>query len=340
MGIEDGSAQGHIYNASCIFMHGRHCSLIVEVKPIGGCSPNLSNVADTAEVICQELVSFPDLDTVGSDRVMGLDPFGSSWVVKFKIANLSSLMSLCQTSNLLSLHPSNRLPILPISVGTFRILSPRQEVKAEVKAIGSGPKISDLSVRLPSPSKLFERNHGQFLPGYRSARPQRREAFRRVVQACIKDTILFLGLRDKHRVVAGDSNLEPHAIRDAVDCVIEQFEGASYEVLHGDRSAEICCVLLNFAKLPQLRGAVKSAVAERWTSQELRLSQNDADTHYPSFLNFRLWSCVRVTCVSDPRKRLPGRIGFVFHLHRNRIYPHNHRPDSSSSGRLCGCTLD
>ena len=142
---------------------GRHCSLIVEVKPIGGCSPNLSNVADTAEVICQELVSFPDLDTVGSDRVMGLDPFGSSWVVKFKLANLSSLMSLCQTSNLLSLHPSNRLPILPISVGTFRILSPRQEVKAEVKAIGSGPKISDLSVRLPSPSKLFERNHGQKL---------------------------------------------------------------------------------------------------------------------------------------------------------------------------------
>ena len=139
---------------------GRHCSLIVEVKPIGGCSPNLSNVADTAEVICQELVSFPDLDTVGSDRVMGLDPFGSSWVVKFKLANLSSLMSLCQTSNLLSLHPSNRLPILPISVGTFRILSPRQEVKAEVKAIGSGPKISDLSVRLPSPSKLFERTTG------------------------------------------------------------------------------------------------------------------------------------------------------------------------------------
>ena len=247
---------------------GRHCSLIVEVKPIGGCSPNLSNVADTAEVICQELVSFPDLDTVGSDRVMGLDPFGSSWVVKFKLANLSSLMSLCQTSNLLSLHPSNRLPILPISVGTFRILLPRQEVKAEVKAIGSGPKISDLSVRLPSPSKLFERNHGQFLPGYRSARPQRREAFRRVVQACIKDTIFFLGLRDKHRVVAGDFNLEPHAIRHAVDCVIEQFEGASYEVLHGDRSAEICCVLLNFAKLPQLRGAVKSAVAERWTSQD------------------------------------------------------------------------
>ena len=30
----------------------------------------------------------------------------------------------------------------------------------------------------------------QFLPGYHSARPQRREAFRRVVQACIKDTIL------------------------------------------------------------------------------------------------------------------------------------------------------
>ena len=44
-------------------------------------------------------------------------------------------------------------------------------------------------------------------------------------------------------------NLEPQAIRDAVDCVIEQFEGASYEVLHGARSAEICCVPLNFAKL-------------------------------------------------------------------------------------------
>ena len=104
------------------------------------------------------------------------------------------------------------------------------------------------------------------------------------MQACIKDTILFLGLRDKHRVVAGDFNLEPHAIRDAVDCVIEQFEGASYEVLHGDRSAETCCVLLNFAKLPQLRGAVKSAVAERWTSEELRLSDNDADSHYPLIL--------------------------------------------------------
>ena len=50
-----------------------------------------SFVADTA-VICQELVSFPDLDTVG-DRVMGLDPLGSSWVVKSlpKLPNLSSL---------------------------------------------------------------------------------------------------------------------------------------------------------------------------------------------------------------------------------------------------------
>ena len=137
--LKDTSATPPVFSCT-----GRHCSLIVEVKPIGGCSPNLSNVAATAEVICQELVSFPDLDTVGSDRVMGLDPFGSSWVVKFKLANLSSLMSLCQTSNLLSLHPSNRLPILPISVGTFRILSPRPEVKAKVKAIGSGPKISDL----------------------------------------------------------------------------------------------------------------------------------------------------------------------------------------------------
>ena len=109
---------------------------------------------------------------------------------------------------------------------------------------------------------------------------------KRSVESCklALKTLFWLALRDKHRVVAGDFNLEPQAIRDAVDCVIEQFEGASYEVLHGDRSAEICCVLLNFAKLPQLRGAVKSAVAERWTSEELRLSDNDADSHYPPIL--------------------------------------------------------
>lgn len=109
---------------------------------------------------------------------------------------------------------------------------------------------------------------------------------KRSVESCklALKTLFWLALRDKHRVVAGDFNLEPHAIRHAVDCVIEQFEGASYEVLHGDRSAEICCVLLNFAKLPQLRGAVKSAVAERWTSEELRLSDNDADSHYPLIL--------------------------------------------------------
>ena len=109
---------------------------------------------------------------------------------------------------------------------------------------------------------------------------------KRSVESCklALKTLFWLALRDKHRVVAGDFNLEPQAIRDAVDCVIEQFEGASYEVLHGDRSAEICCVLLNFAKLPQLRGAVKSAVAERWTSEELRLSDNDADSHYPLIL--------------------------------------------------------
>ena len=131
---------------------------------------------------------------------------------------------------------------------------------------------------------------------------------KRSVESCklALKTLFWLALRDKHRVVAGDFNLEPQAIRDAVDCVIEQFEGASYEVLHGDRSAEICCVLLNFAKLPQLRGAVKSAVAERWTSEELRLSDNDADSHYPLILELPLWSCVRVTCVSDPRKRLPS----------------------------------
>ncbi|CAL1155792.1 unnamed protein product [Cladocopium goreaui] len=109
---------------------------------------------------------------------------------------------------------------------------------------------------------------------------------KRSVESCklALKTLFWLALRDKHRVVAGDFNLEPQAIRDAVDCVIEQFEGASYEVLHGDRSAEICCVLLNFAKLPQLRGAVKGAVAERWTSEELRLSDNDADSHYPLIL--------------------------------------------------------
>ena len=33
--------------------------------------------------------------------------------------------------------------------------------------------------------------------------------------------------------------------------------------------------------LPQQRGEVKSAVEERWTSEELRLSENDSDSHYP-----------------------------------------------------------
>ena len=40
-------------------------------------------------------------------------------------------------------------------------------------------------------------------------------------------------------------------------------------------------MLLNFAILSQLRGEVKSAVEERWTSEELRLSENDSDSHYP-----------------------------------------------------------
>ena len=60
-------------------------------------------------------------------------------------------------------------------------------------------------------------------------------------------------------------------------------------------------MLLNFAKLPQLRGAVKSAVAERSTSEELRLSDNDADSHYSLILELPLWSCVRVTCVKAIR---------------------------------------
>ncbi|CAL1155803.1 unnamed protein product [Cladocopium goreaui] len=55
--------------------------------------------------------------------------------------------------------------------------------------------------------------------------------------------------------------LSAEAIRDAVDCVIEQFEGASYEVLHGARSAEICCVLLNFAKrIPPAGGTSAAAM--------------------------------------------------------------------------------
>ena len=106
---------------------------------------------------------------------------------------------------------------------------------------------------------------------------------KRSVESCklALKTLFWLALRDKHRAVAGDFNLEPQATGDAVDCVIKEFKGASFEVLHGDSSAEICCVLLNFSKLPELRGAVKSAVAERWTSKELRLSENDADSHYP-----------------------------------------------------------
>ena len=130
MGIEDGSAQGHICKASCFFMHGETLQLNCggqAVKPRWMLSKSF--VADTA-VICQELVSFPDLDTVG-DRVMGLDPLGSSWVVKSPNFQTHQVYE----SNLKSaVFTSNRLPI---SVGTFR-----QEVKAEVKAIGSGP-ISD-----------------------------------------------------------------------------------------------------------------------------------------------------------------------------------------------------
>ena len=88
---------------------------------------------------------------------------------------------------------------------------------------------------------------------------------KRSVESCklALKTLFWLALRDKHHVVAGDFNLEPQAIRDAVDCVIEQFEGASYEVLHGDRSAEICCVLLNFAKAAS---AARRSEKARWRS--------------------------------------------------------------------------
>ena len=95
------------------------------------------------------------------------------------------------------------------------------------------------------------------------------------------ETLFWLALRDKHRVVAGDWNLEPQAVRDAVDSVIDQFEGAGYDVLHGDCSTEICCVLLNFGNLPQLQGVAKYVVEERWTSQNLRVSETDRDSHYP-----------------------------------------------------------
>ena len=69
---------------------------------------------------------------------------------------------MSQTSNLLSSHPigfqsaSNRLPI---SVGTFR-----QEVKAEVKAIGSGP-ISDPAESIKT---VWFGNHGLKLDPIRS----------------------------------------------------------------------------------------------------------------------------------------------------------------------------
>ena len=66
-------------------------------------------------------------------------------------------------------------------------------------------------------------------------------------------------------------------------------------------------MLLNFAKLPQLRGAVKSAVAERSTSEELRLSDNDADSHYPLILELSPLELREGDLrKSDPRKRLPS----------------------------------
>lgn len=65
---------------------------------------------------------------------------------------------------------------------------------------------------------------------------------KRSVESCklASKTLFWLALQDEHRVVAGDFNLEPQAICDAVDCVIEQFGGASYEALYGDHSPEIC----------------------------------------------------------------------------------------------------
>ena len=85
-------------------------------------------------------------------------------------------------------------------------------------------------------------------------------------------TLFWLALRDKHRAVAGDWNLEPQAVRDAVDSDIDQFEGAGYEVLHGDRSTVICCVLLNFANLP---GVVSLFLKPGW-SQALEQQQQEA----------------------------------------------------------------
>ena len=52
-------------------------------------------------------------------------------------------------------------------------------------------------------------------------------------------TLFWSALRDKHRAVAGEWNFESQAVRDAVDSVIDEFGGASYEVPHGDRSTEI-----------------------------------------------------------------------------------------------------
>ena len=66
-----------------------------------------------------------------------------------------------------------------------------------------------------------------------------------------------------------------------MESVIDQFQGASFEILHGVRSTEIICVLFNYADLPQLRGVVKSAVEEHWTSENLRISERDRDSHFP-----------------------------------------------------------
>ena len=94
-------------------------------------------------------------------------------------------------------------------------------------------------------------------------------------------TLFWLALRDRHRVVAGDWNLDPQSVAGAVESVIDQFQGASFEILHGVRSTEIICVLFNYADLPQLRGVVKSAVEEHWTSENLRISERDRDSHFP-----------------------------------------------------------
>ena len=147
----------------------------------------------------------------------------------------------------------------------------------------------------------------QFLPGYHSARPQRREAFRRVVQACIKDTILVGAPRQtscrcrrlqlRTPGYSWCSGLCYRAVRGS------ELRGSTWWSQRGDllraaefrKAASVSCEAQWKARW-RSAGQVRS-----WDFQTTMLIHT-----IPPFLNFPLWSCVRVTCVSDPRKRLPS----------------------------------